>query len=165
MDVILLQRVEKLGQMGDVVKVREGYGRNYLLPKGVAVRATAEKLKEFEARRKQLEAENLQLRSEAEKVAEKMAGLAVVVISSAGETGHLYGSVRPKDVADKVCDAGFTVNRSQIVIASPIKTLGLHKVAVQLHPEVKVDVTVNVALSEEEAIAQAAGEKKAAAEA
>ncbi|WP_374444638.1 50S ribosomal protein L9 [Stella sp.] len=155
MDVILLERVENLGQMGEVVKVRAGYARNFLLPKKKALRATKENLSHFETRRAQLEAANLKRREEAQSVAAKMEGLAVVAVRQAGESGHLYGSVSPKDVADAVTAAGFTVERAQVLIAQPIKTLGLHTVRVALHPEVAVTVTVNVAQSTEEAAAQA----------
>jgi large subunit ribosomal protein L9 len=155
MDVILLERVENLGQMGEVVKVRAGYARNFLLPKKKALRATKENLSHFEKRRAQLEAANLKRRDEAQSVASKMEGLSVVAIRQAGESGQLYGSVSPKDVSDTVTAAGFTVERSQVLIDQPIKTLGLHTVRVALHPEVAVSVTVNVAQSKEEAAAQA----------
>ncbi len=155
MDVILLERVENLGQMGEVVKVRAGYARNFLLPKKKALRATKENLTTFETRRAQLEAMNLKRREEAASVAIKMEGLAVVALRQAGESGQLYGSVSPKDVADAVTTAGFTIERTQVHIETPIKTLGLHSVRVILHPEVSVKVTVNVALSAEEAAAQA----------
>lgn len=155
MDVILLERVENLGQMGEVVKVRAGYARNFLLPKKKALRATKENLGTFEKRRAQLEAQNLKRREEASSVAEKMDGLSVVALRQAGESGQLYGSVSPKDIAEAVTAAGFTVERTQILINSPIKALGLHVVRVALHPEVSVKVTVNVAQSAEEAAAQA----------
>ena len=156
MDVILLERVENLGQMGEVVKVRAGYARNFLLPKKKALRATKENMSTFEKRRAQLEAMNLKRREEAQSVATKMEGLSITAIRQAGESGQLYGSVSPKDVADAVTAAGFTVDRSQVLIDQPIKTLGLHTVRVALHPEVAVGVTVNVAQSVEEAAAQAA---------
>jgi len=155
MDVILLERVENLGQMGEVVKVRPGYARNFLLPKKKALRATKENMSQFEQRRAQLEAANLKRREEAQSVAAKMDGVSVTAIRQAGESGQLYGSVSPKDIAEAVTAAGFTIDRSQVQIAQPIKTLGLHPVRVALHPEVAVTVTVNVALSLEEAAAQA----------
>jgi len=156
-DVILLERVEHLGQMGDVVKVRPGFARNFLLPQRKALRASKANIDYFESQRAQLEANNLHLKSEAAAVGQKMDGLTVVVIRQAGETGHLYGSVSGRDVADAVTAAGFTVLRRQVVLDQPIKTLGLHKVRLSLHPEVAVQVTVNVAQSDEEAAAQARG--------
>src|SRR3954449_53460 len=156
-DLILLERVEKLGQMGQVVKVKPGYARNYVLPQKKAMRATKENLAYFETQRAQLEANNLQRKSEAEEIAERMEGLAVVVIRQAGENGQLYGSVAVRDIAEAVTEAGYTVNRSQIVLDRPIKTLGLHPVRVMLHPEVGVTVRANVAQSEEGARMQAAG--------
>jgi len=156
-DVILLQRVENLGQMGQVVKVRPGYARNFLLPQKKALRATKDNLKYFELQRVQLEANNLHLRSEAEQVAAKMAGLAVVMLRQAGETGQLYGSVSARDVAEAISATGFTIERSQVALGHAIKTLGLHSVKVALHPEVSLQVTVNVAQSADEAAAQARG--------
>ena len=155
--VILLERVEKLGQMGQVVDVRPGYARNFLLPQKKALRATKDNLAYFEKQRSQLEAQNLARKSEAEQVATKLDGLSVVVIRQAGESGQLYGSVTGRDIADAVTAAGFTVGRSQIVLERAIKTLGLHKQRVVLHPEVSVSVTVNVAQSAEEAEMQAKG--------
>ncbi|MFO1153998.1 MAG: 50S ribosomal protein L9 [Rhodospirillales bacterium] len=151
MDVILLERIEHLGQMGDVVHVKPGYARNYLLPRGKAARATEENRKRFEAQRAQLEATNLQRRSEAEVVAGKLDGISVSLIRQAGESGQLYGSVAARDIATAVTEAGFTVARDQIRLKQPIKTLGLHRVQVSLHPEVFVTVVVNVARSSEEA--------------
>jgi large subunit ribosomal protein L9 len=156
-DVILLERVENLGQMGQVVKVRPGYARNYLLPQKKALRATKENLAYFEKQRAQLEAQNLSRRSEAEQVAKKLDGLSVVVIRQAGESGQLYGSVTARDVATAVTEAGFTIGRGQVVQEKAIKTLGLYKQRVVLHPEVSVAVTVNVAQSREEAEMQAKG--------
>lgn len=156
MDVILLERVEKLGQLGQVVKVKAGYARNYLLPKKKALRATKDNLAYFEAQKAQLEARNLELKKEAEVVATKVNGLAVVVVRQAAESGVLYGSVTSRDVAEAVTTAGTTIARAQVAIAEPIKTLGLFKVKVVLHPEVSVAVTVNVARSVEEAAVQAA---------
>ncbi len=151
MEVILLERIEKLGQMGDIVNVRQGYARNYLLPQKKAVTATEASKKQFEARRAQLEAQNLERRKDAEKVAVKLDGLFVVMIRQAGEAGQLYGSVNGRDIANGVTEAGFTVERRQINLDQPIKNLGLHPVRVALHPEVSVTVTVNVARSAEEA--------------
>ncbi|MDG5495036.1 50S ribosomal protein L9 [Niveispirillum sp. BGYR6] len=155
MDVILLERVEKLGQLGQVVKVKAGYARNFLLPKKKALRATKENLAYFEGQKAQLEARNLELKKEAEVVATKVDGLAVVVVRQAAESGVLYGSVTSRDVADAVTAAGTTISRAQVAIVDPIKTLGLFKVKVVLHPEVSVFVTVNVARSVEEAAVQA----------
>lgn len=155
MDVILMERVESLGQMGDVVKVKTGYARNYLLPRGKAMRATEENRKQFETRRVHLEAANLERRSEAEAIAGKVNGITVVLVRQAGEAGQLYGSVNARDIAEAVSAAGFEVTRPQIRLDRPIKTLGLHDVRVSLHPEVVVSVTVNVARSEEEAELQA----------
>jgi large subunit ribosomal protein L9 len=156
MDVILLQRVDKLGQMGDVVKVRPGYARNFLLPQKKAVRATDENRRMFEQRRAQLEVENLQRRGEAEAIAVRMDGLHIVLIRQAGESGQLYGSVSSRDIADGVTEAGFTVGRQQVELLTPIKTLGVHPVSLRLHPEVSVRVLVNVARSAAEAEVQRA---------
>ncbi|HUZ74338.1 MAG TPA: 50S ribosomal protein L9 [Stellaceae bacterium] len=156
-DVILLERVEKLGQMGQVVKVRPGFARNYLLPHKKALRATKENIAYFENQRTQLEASNLERRGEAQHVAGKLEGVTVTVIRQAGESGQLYGSVTARDVADAVTAAGFTIGRGQVVLDRAIKTLGLHKQRVVLHPEVSVQVTVNVAQSPEEAEMQAKG--------
>ncbi|MGE0746162.1 MAG: 50S ribosomal protein L9 [Rhodospirillales bacterium] len=158
MEVILLERVEKLGQMGEVVKVKPGFARNFLLPQKKALRATKENMGYFEQRRAQLEATNLERRGEAQAVAGKLDGLAVVVIRQASETAQLYGSVSSRDIADAVVASGFTVERRQVALDKPIKTVGLHPVRVVLHPEVTVTVTVNVARSEEEAEMQARGE-------
>ena len=156
-DLILLERVEKLGQMGQVVKVKPGYARNYLLPQKKAMRATKENLAYFETQRAQLEASNLQRKSEASEVAAKMPDVSVVIVRQAGESGQLYGSVAARDIAEAVTAAGFTVDKRQIVLDRPIKTLGLHPIRVMLHPEVAVTVTANVAQSEEAARMQAAG--------
>jgi large subunit ribosomal protein L9 len=155
--VILLERVEKLGQMGQVVDVRPGFARNFLLPQKKALRATKENLAYFEKQRSQLEAQNLSRKSEAEQVAKKLDGLSVVVIRQAGESGQLYGSVTARDIAQGVTEAGFTIGRGQVVLEKAIKTLGLYKQRVVLHPEVSVSVTVNVAQSAEEAEMQAKG--------
>jgi large subunit ribosomal protein L9 len=164
MEVILLERVEKLGQMGEVVRVKPGYARNFLLPQKKALRATAENKERFEKQRSQLEAVNLKLKGEAESVAKKMDNVSVVLVRQAGETGQLYGSVSARDIADAVTAAGFTVEHRQIRIDRPIKTLGLVQTRVMLHPEVAVTVTVNVAKSEEEAERQAKGDEPPAAE-
>ena len=158
MQVILLQRIEKLGQMGDVVNVKPGYARNFLLPTGRALRANESNLKHFESQRAQLEAQNLELKTEASAVAEKLEGLSFVAIRQAGDSGQLYGSVSPNDIAGLLTDGGFTVHRNQVVLDRPIKLLGLHEVRVALHPEVSVPVTVNVARTDEEAKRQARGE-------
>jgi large subunit ribosomal protein L9 len=155
MKVILLERIEKLGQMGDVVNVKQGYARNFLLPQRKARRATKENLTQFEQQRTQLEAENLKLRDEAQKVGEKLDGLAVVMIRQAGESGHLYGSVTARELAEAVTGAGFTIGRQQVELETVIKSLGLHKAKIRLHPEVTVSVTANVARTDAEAAAQA----------
>jgi large subunit ribosomal protein L9 len=156
-DLILLERVEKLGQMGQVVKVKPGFARNYLLPQKKALRATKENLAYFESQRAQLEANNLHRKSEATEVGGKLEGLSVIVVRQAGESGQLYGSVSAKDIAEAVSDAGFTIEKRQVVLERPIKSLGLHSVRVVLHPEVSVAITANVAQSAEEAEMQAKG--------
>lgn len=158
MDVILLERVAKLGQMGEVVKVKDGFGRNYLLPNGKALRATKANKERFETMKIELEARNLERRKDAEAVAEKLAGQAVIMIRQAGESGQLYGSVSTRDIAEGFTANGFHLDRGQIVMNHPIKTLGLHVVPVSLHPEVEVTVQVNVARNAEEAERQARGE-------
>jgi large subunit ribosomal protein L9 len=157
MQVILLQRVAKLGQMGEVVTVRDGYARNFLLPQGKALRATEANLRSFESRKAQLEATNLETRREAEAVAARLDGQTFVVLRSASEAGALYGSVTSRDAAEAAAAAGFTVARSQVVLDRPIKELGLHPVTVVLHPEVSVQIRLNVARSAEEAELQASG--------
>jgi large subunit ribosomal protein L9 len=152
--VVLLERVENLGQMGEVVKVKPGFARNFLLPQKKALRATEANLKRFEQQRAQLEATNLARRQEAESVSGKVEGLKVVVIRQAGESGQLYGSVTPRDVADAAGAAGVTIERRQVLLDRPIKMLGIFPVRVALHPEVIVGITVNVAKSAEEAEAQ-----------
>ncbi|MXQ11030.1 50S ribosomal protein L9 [Microvirga makkahensis] len=164
MEVILLERVAKLGQMGETVKVRSGYARNYLLPRGKALRASEANKKHFEQQRAQLEARNLERRKEAESVAEKLNGQSFVILRQSGETGVLYGSVSTRDLAEVMTQNGFTVDRNQIVLNTPIKTLGMHNVPVTLHPEVEVTVTINVARSPEEAERQARGEAVTARE-
>jgi len=161
-ELILLQRVEKLGQMGEVVKVKPGYARNFLLPQAKAVRATKANRERFERERAQLEAQNLKRRDEAERVAERVHGLSVVLIRQAGDSGSLFGSVSARDISDACTAAGLGIERSQVLLQTPIKQLGLSKVRVALHPEVTIDVTVNVARSAEEAEKQARGEAIAA---
>ncbi|GBR08968.1 50S ribosomal protein L9 [Asaia siamensis] len=157
-EVILLQRVEHLGQMGEIVRVKPGYARNFLLPQGKALRANAQNRQRFETERAQLEAQNLKRREEAERLAERMHGLSVVIIRQAGDSGSLYGSVTTRDIALAVTAAGLTIGRNQVILAEPIKMLGLVEARVDLHPEVSIPVTVNVARSEEEAERQARGE-------
>jgi large subunit ribosomal protein L9 len=163
-EVILMQRVEKLGQMGEVVKVKPGFARNFLLPTRRAIRASKENLARFERERAQLEAQNLKRREEAERVAERVHGLSVVIIRQAGESGSLYGSVSARDIAEAATAAGLTIDRSQVVLEHPIKTLGMRMVRVALHPEVAIGIGVNVARSPEEAEKQARGEAIAAPE-
>lgn len=158
MEVILLERVAKLGQMGDKVKVRDGFARNFLLPRGKALRATEANKAHFENQRAQLEARNLERRKEAEAVGEKLDGQKFIVIRQSGETGVLYGSVSSRDLAETITAGGFSIGRDQIALNHPIKNLGLHEVPVTLHPEVEVKVTINVARSPEEAERQAHGE-------
>ena len=157
MQVILLERVAKLGQMGDVVNVRPGYARNYLLPQGKALTASERNIAQFQAQKAQLEARNLETKSEADALGQRLDGQKFVVIRQASDGGALYGSVTPRDAADAATAAGFTVDRKQIAIDRPIKELGLHDVTVTLHPEVQVTITLNVARSQEEAELQATG--------
>ncbi|MBL8660123.1 MAG: 50S ribosomal protein L9 [Rhodospirillales bacterium] len=157
MQVILLERVEHLGQMGEIVRVRPGYARNYLIPQKKAAPATEENQKRFEVQRAQLEARNLERRQEAETVAAQLNGLSVTLIRQAGDSGQLYGSANAADIAAAVTNAGFSVGRSQVRLNQPIKALGLHTVSVSLHPEVQVAVQVNVARTAEEAAIQARG--------
>ena len=159
MDVILLERIEKLGQMGDVVTVKPGFARNYLLPRKKALRATEANRAVFDQQRAQLEAENLKHREEAERVAKDMDGMTVVIVRQASDSDQLYGSVTPRDIAAGITEAGVTADRRQIRLDRPIKTVGMHPVRVDLHPEVSVEVTANVARSEEEAEMQARGER------
>jgi large subunit ribosomal protein L9 len=158
MEIILLERIAKLGQMGDTVRVKDGFARNYLLPTGKALRATDTNKQRFEKERAQLEARNLEARKEAEAVAEKLSGQSFVVIRSAGETGQLYGSVSTRDIADTLTEGGFSALRSQVRLDRPIKTIGLFEVPITLHPEVEIPVTLNVARSGDEADRQARGE-------
>ncbi|MGV8987321.1 MAG: 50S ribosomal protein L9 [Cypionkella sp.] len=157
MQLILLQRVAKLGQMGEVVTVKDGYARNFLLPQGKALRASAANVKSFESRKAQLEVHNLESKTEAESVGAKLDGQIFTVIRSASDAGALYGSVTTRDAAEAATDAGFTVHRGQVALDRPIKDLGMHTVSVTLHPEVVVKVKLNVARSLEEATLQAAG--------
>ncbi len=157
MQVILLQRVPKLGQMGEVVNVKDGYARNFLLPQGKALRANTNNIKSFEERKVQLEAQNLETKKEAEVISATLDGQIFVVIRSASDAGALYGSVTTRDAAEAATSGGFTVNRAQVVLDRPIKDLGLHTVSVVLHPEVIAKITLNIARSVEEAELQAAG--------
>lgn len=158
MQVILLERVEKLGQMGDEVRVKDGFARNFLLPKKKALRATKANRDYFQTQKAHLEANNLKLKGEAEKVGQKLDGKSFTLIRQAGDRGQLYGSVSPRDIADAMEKAGFKVDRHQVSISVAIKSIGLVTIPVVLHPEVKVNVTVNVARSEDEAERQARGE-------
>jgi large subunit ribosomal protein L9 len=157
MQVILLERVAKLGQMGDIVDVKSGYARNFLLPQGKALTASNANKAQFDAQKAQLEARNLETKKEAEALGEKLDGQQFIVIRQASDGGNLYGSVTPRDAADVATEAGFSVDRKQVVVLDPIKSLGLHKVAVVLHPEVTVHIDLNVARSDEEAELQASG--------
>ena len=157
MEIILLERVAKLGQMGEVVNVKQGYARNYLLPQGKALRVNAANLARFEAEKAQMEVRNLETKKEADAMAEKLDGETFVVIRSASDAGSLYGSVTTRDAADAATEAGFTVDKRQVVLTGAIKDLGLHDVNVVLHPEVTAMITLNVARSQEEAELQAAG--------
>lgn len=158
MQVILLERVEKLGQMGDEVKVKDGFARNYLLPKKKALRANNSNRQYFQTQKAQLEARNLERRSEAEKIAQKLENKTFALLRQAGDRGQLYGSVSPRDIADIISSGGFSVSRTQVPLDHAIKSIGLHPITVVLHPEVRVKVTVNVARTEDEADRQARGE-------
>jgi large subunit ribosomal protein L9 len=158
MEVILLERVARLGQIGDTVKVKDGFARNFLLPNGKALRATEANKKKFEGMKAQIQAQNLERKNEAEAVAKKVDGKSVILVRQAGETGQLYGSVSTRDIADALTKDGTTVERRQIVLNAPIKTIGLHVLPVLLHPEVEVKITVNVARTPDEAERQARGE-------
>ena len=172
MDIILLERVAKLGQMGEVVSVKEGYARNYLLPQGKALRVNAANMARFEAEKAQMEARNLETKKEAEDLAAKLDGQQFIVIRSASDAGSLYGSVTPRDAAEAATAEGFTIDKGQVALIAPIKDLGLHDLSVKLHPEVEATITMNVARSVEEAelqasgksIAELAAEEEAAAE-
>lgn len=158
MEIILLERVAKLGQMGEIVRVKDGYARNYLLPSGKALRATETNKLKFEGQRIELEARNLERKKEAEEIGSKLNGFTFQVIRSAGETGQLYGSVSARDIADSLDAAGYKIVRSQVAMEQPLKSIGMHKVSISLHPEVEVIVTANIARSPDEAARQAAGE-------
>ena len=165
MDVILLERIAKLGQMGETVKVKDGFARNYLLPLGKALRANAANKARFESERATLEARNLERKSEAQKVADVLNGKSFVVVRAAGETGQLYGSVAARDVADVLAAEGFNIGRNQIVLNTPIKAIGIHKVELALHAEVDVSIELNVARTAEEAARQSQGETLTSADA
>jgi large subunit ribosomal protein L9 len=158
MQVILLERVEKLGQMGDEVRVKNGFARNFLLPKKKALRATKANREYFLTQKSQLEARNLERKGEAEQVAKKLDGKTFVLLRQAGDRGQLYGSVSPRDIADIISAGGFSLSRTQVPLDHAIKSIGLHPVSVVLHPEVRVSVTINVARTEDEAERQARGE-------
>jgi large subunit ribosomal protein L9 len=158
MDIILLERIAKLGGMGDEVTVKDGYARNYLLPKGKALRANKTNRARFEAERTQLEARNEERKTVAQGVADKLNGNTYIAVRSAGETGQLYGSVAARDIVETLSQNDFNIGRSQVELRAPIKVIGLHDVLIQLHPEVEATITMNVARSEDEAVRQAAGE-------
>jgi large subunit ribosomal protein L9 len=165
MEVILLERISRLGQMGDTVKVKDGYARNFLLPKGKALRANEANRKKFEGQRVQLEARNLERKTEASGIAQKLDGKSFIVVRSAGETGQLYGSVSTRDIADLLTAEGFSVARNQVELNQPIKAIGLTNVAIALHPEVEVTISLNIARSADEAERQSRGEMLTTAEA
>lgn len=165
MEVILLERISRLGQMGETVKVKDGFARNFLLPQGKALRANEANKKKFEGQRAQLEARNLERKSEAQKIADQLDGKSFVAVRSAGETGQLYGSVSTRDIADLLTAEGFTISRNQVELNQPIKEIGLRNVAIALHPEVEVTITLNIARSADEAERQAKGETLTTAEA
>ena len=165
MEVILLERVAKLGQMGETVKVRDGFARNYLLPLGKALRANESNKKRFESERAQLEARNLERKSEAQQVADKLDGKSFIVVRSAGETGQLYGSVAARDIIEVLAAEGFNIGRNQVELNTPIKTIGLHKVVLHLHAEVEISIELNVARSADEAERQLKGESLTSADA
>lgn len=165
MEVILLERIAKLGHMGEVVKVKDGYARNFLLPSGKALRANEANRKRFEAERSQLEARNNERKAEAAKIAETLDGKSFIVVRAAGETGQLYGSVAARDISELLVAEGFNVSRNQINLNTPIKAIGISEVIIALHPEVEVTVTLNVARSADEAERQARGEDLTSAEA
>jgi large subunit ribosomal protein L9 len=165
MQVVLLERIDKLGQMGDVVTVKDGFARNYLVPQGKALRATKTNLADFERRRVQLEATNLKRRDEAQKLAAQIDGRSVVILRQAGEAGQMYGSVNPRDIASAFTETGVTIERQQVHLPAALKTLGIHQVRIRLHPEVDAFVTVNVARTREEAEIQANPERATAASA
>ena len=151
MEVILLERIEKLGQMGDVVNVKAGFARNYLLPRNKALRKTKQNLTRFESQRAQLEAENLTKKTEAEKIADKLKGMKITILRAAGETGQLYGSVTSRDIAETVTESGVSINRNQVILNRALKVLGLEPIRISLHPEVSVEVIANIARNKDEA--------------
>lgn len=159
MEVILLERIEKLGLMGEVVNVKPGFARNYLLPRKKALRATKANIAQFDTQRSQFEAANIQKRDEGQKIGDKLEGLTVVLVRQASDSDQLYGSVTTRDIAAEITDAGFSIDKNQVQLDQPIKTVGMHNVSVRLHPEVSVTVTVNVARTEDEAESQARGER------
>ena len=159
MEVILLERIEKLGQMGDVVNVKPGYARNYLLPRKKALRASESSRAVFQEQRSQLEAENLKNRSEAERIAEDVNGRTIIIVRQASDSDQLYGSVTTRDIANGITESGVTVDRRQVILPNPIKTVGMHPVRIDLHPEVSSEIIANIARSEEEAEMQARGER------
>ena len=165
MNVILLERIAKLGQMGETVKVRDGFARNYLLPLGKALRANESNKKRFESERAQLEARNLERKSEAQQVADKLDGKSFIVVRSAGETCQLYGSVAARDIIEVLAAEGFNIGRNQVELNTPIKTIGLHKVVLHLHAEVEISIELNVARSADEAERQLKGESLTSADA
>ena len=165
MNVILLERIAKLGQMGETVKVRDGFARNYLLPLGKALRANESNKKRFESERAQLEARNLERKSEAQQVADKLDGKSFIVVRSAGETGQLYGSVAARDIIEVLAAEGFNIGRNQVELNTPIKAIGLHKVVLHLHAEVEISIELNVARSADEAERQLKGESLTSADA
>ncbi len=165
MDVILLERIARLGQMGETVKVRDGYARNFLLPQGKALRANEANKKRFEAERSTLEARNLERKGEAQKVADALEGKTFIMVRSAGETGQLYGSVAARDIIEALAAEGFNIGRNQVDLSLPIKTIGLHKVTLLLHAEVEKEIEINVARTAEEAERQAQGESLTSADA
>lgn len=158
MEIILLERIAKLGQMGDVVRVRDGFARNFLLPKGKALRANKANMERFEKERVQLEARNLERKTEAEAVLAKLAGQSYIAIRTAGDSGQLYGSVSTRDISELVTGGGFSINRTQVLLNAPIKTLGIHAVKIALHPEVETEIKINIARTVDEAERQARGE-------
>ena len=159
MEVILLERIEKLGQMGDVVNVKPGYARNYLLPRKKALRASESSRAVFQEQRSQLEAENLKNRSEAERIAEDVNGRTIIIVRQASDSDQLYGSVTTRDIANGITESGVTVDRRQVILPNPIKTVGMHPVRIDLHAEVSSEIIANIARSEEEAEMQARGER------
>ncbi|MCZ2203796.1 50S ribosomal protein L9 [Bartonella sp. A05] len=165
MDIILLERVARLGQIGDIVSVKDGHARNFLLPQGKALRANEANKKHFETQRAQLEARNLDRKNEAQKIAEKLDSKSFIIIRSAGETGQLYGSVSTRDIAETITIDGYSIERNQVELNHPIKTIGIHTINISLHPEVQVSVTINIARSANEAQRQAEGENLTSIEA